>query len=357
MAYALDAEGNNGVNATTRVGNLDGFDFGVLLQLDGSQSDALSALAAAGGTEGTAIVARGGGGGVVGIIGELVPPNYTQPPISTIPNFQATGAGVLGITDATAVAVVEKAANNPANNFVAGLKGVSTAAVGVGGVSQSGTAVYATSNSGYGVDAFSAENIAVHAISTKSIGIYAQTGSNPFSTSGNEVPGFLAGLFMGPVQIAGSLTVFGSPKHAAVRVSDGSYRALYCMESPECWFEDFGEAQLIAGKSEIKLDAQFASVVKTRDYHVFLSPYGDCNGLYVSRRTARGFTVRELKKGLGKVRFSYRVVARRKDIEDERMPKVAYPVPPSAPPSAPSRRLRQQSEGVIGNSHTSDFDF
>jgi hypothetical protein len=108
MAYALDAEGNNGVNATTRVGNLDGFDFGVLLQLDGSQSDALSALAAAGGTEGTAIVARGGGGGVVGIIGELVPPNYTQPPISTIPNFQATGAGVLGITDATAVAVVEK---------------------------------------------------------------------------------------------------------------------------------------------------------------------------------------------------------------------------------------------------------
>jgi hypothetical protein len=112
------------------------------------------------------------------------------------------------------------------------------------------------------------------------------------------------------------------------------------MESPECWFEDFGEAQLIAGKSEIKLDALFASVVKTRDYHVFLSPYGDCNGLYVSRRTARGFTVRELKKGLGKVGFSYRVVARRKDIAGERMPEVAYPVPPSAPPSAPPRRPR-----------------
>jgi hypothetical protein len=27
MAYALDAEGNNGVNATTRIGNLDGFRF------------------------------------------------------------------------------------------------------------------------------------------------------------------------------------------------------------------------------------------------------------------------------------------------------------------------------------------
>ena len=90
MAYALDAEGNNGVTATTRVGNLDGFDFGVLLQLDGSQSDALSALVAAGGSEGTAIVAQGGGGGIVGIIGELVPPNYTQPPASTIPNFQSS---------------------------------------------------------------------------------------------------------------------------------------------------------------------------------------------------------------------------------------------------------------------------
>ena len=222
------------------------------------------------------------------------------------------------------------------------MKGVSTSAVGVGGASQSGTAVYATSNSGYGVDVYSAKNVAVHAISTSSIGIYAQTGSDPFSPSGNEVPGFLAGLFMGPVQIAGSLTVFGSPKHAAVRGSDGSYRALYCMESPECWFEDFGEAQLIAGKSEIKLDSQFASVVKTRDYHVFVSPYGDCNGLYVSGRTPRGFTVRELKKGLGKVRFSYRVVARRKDIVEERMPEVAYPVPPSAPPSPPPRRRRQR---------------
>ena len=35
MAYELNAEGSNGVNGTTSISNLGGFDFGVLLQLDG----------------------------------------------------------------------------------------------------------------------------------------------------------------------------------------------------------------------------------------------------------------------------------------------------------------------------------
>ena len=135
--------------------------------------------------------------------------------------------------------------NDSATDFIAGVKGVSTAAVGVGGVSQNGTGVYATSNSGYGVDAFSTENVAVHAISTKGIGLYAQSGTSPFAPG--RVAGSLAGLFVGPVQVAGSFTVFG-PKSAAVKVSAGSYRQLFCLEAPESWFEDFGEAQLFPAR-------------------------------------------------------------------------------------------------------------
>lgn len=228
MAYELNAEGSNGVNGTTSISNLGGFDFGVLLQLDGSQSDAIVALTAAAGAESAAVVASGNAG-VVGIRAEYLP-NGTLPPASTLPPFQACGAGVLGISDAAAVALFVPPENDSATDFIAGVKGVSTAAVGVGGVSQNGTGVYATSNSGYGVDAFSTENVAVHAISTKGIGLYAQSGTSPFAPG--RVAGSLAGLFVGPVQVAGSFTVFG-PKSAAVKVSAGSYRQLFCLEAPE----------------------------------------------------------------------------------------------------------------------------
>lgn len=223
MAYELNAEGSNGVNGTTSISNLGGFDFGVLLQLDGSQSDAIVALTAAAGAESAAIVASGNAG-VVGIRAEHLP-NGTLPPASTLPPFQACGAGVLGISDAAAVALFVPPENDSATDFIAGVKGVSTAAVGVGGVSQNETGVYATSNSGYGVDAFSTENVAVHAISTKGIGLYAQSGTSPFAPG--RVAGSLAGLFVGPVQVAGhSLFLVRSPPRSKFPpVRTGSYFA------------------------------------------------------------------------------------------------------------------------------------
>ena len=54
-------------------------------------------------------------------------------------------------------------------------------------------------------------------------------------------------------------------KSAAVPFPDGTQRALYCMESPELWFEDFGTAKLKAGRTVIKLDADFAKVIKRGD--------------------------------------------------------------------------------------------
>ena len=86
------------------------------------------------------------------------------------------------------------------------------------------------------------------------------------------------------------LAVSGS-KSAAVPFADGSHRRLYCMESPECWFEDFGEAKLVKGKAQIKLPRDFAAVINVNSYHVFLTPYGPSNGLYVSKRTRQGFVV------------------------------------------------------------------
>src|SRR5262249_49791690 len=67
----------------------------------------------------------------------------------------------------------------------------------------------------------------------------------------------------------------------------GTQRLLYCMESPEVWFENFGTAKLKRGRVVVKLDADFAKVIKRGDYRVFPAPEGDCRGLYVRARATR----------------------------------------------------------------------
>jgi hypothetical protein len=133
-------------------------------------------------------------------------------------------------------------------------------------------------------------------------------------------------------------------KSAAVRGSSGSLVRLYCVESPESWFEDFGHGQLSNGSATVQLEPGFASVVKTDDYHVFLTPYGDTKGLYVSSRHAGDFTVHEVQSGTGNVAFSYRIVAKRKDIPGTRLEHVeelpavellTLPELPATPPTSP----------------------
>jgi hypothetical protein len=129
------------------------------------------------------------------------------------------------------------------------------------------------------------------------------------------------------VFVTGNVSVTGT-KSAAVPHPDGTHRASYALESPETWFEDFGRGELVEGQVRIDLDTDFAAVVKTEDdYHVFLTPEGDSRGLYVSSRSPTGFEVREQQEGTSTLPFSYRVVAKRKDIDAERMAEVEVPQP------------------------------
>jgi hypothetical protein len=105
---------------------------------------------------------------------------------------------------------------------------------------------------------------------------------------------------------------------------------LYAMESPEAWLEDFGRGRLVRGKAQVRLDPMFAEVVRTGAYHVFLTAEGESQGLYVRRRTRAGFEVCEQGGGRGSVGFSYRVVAKRKDIPGRRrFEKVKITRPPA----------------------------
>jgi hypothetical protein len=143
----------------------------------------------------------------------------------------------------------------------------------------------------------------------------AHTGSRAFALWARSNSG-VAGRFDGKVEIAGALVVTGA-KSSAVRGTDGTRRLLYAMESPESWFEDFGFGRLDNGVAEVGLDETFRSVTSDDQYHVFVTEYGDNNGLYVTDRTATGFTVRSKTPSAGS-EFGYRIVAKRGDIETPR---------------------------------------
>ena len=64
----------------------------------------------------------------------------------------------------------------------------------------------------------------------------------------------------GNVTIRCDLTVCGK-KSAAVAFPYSSHRLMYCVESPESWFEDFGFAQLVNGEAHVGLDPCFVSVM------------------------------------------------------------------------------------------------
>ena len=109
------------------------------------------------------------------------------------------------------------------------------------------------------------------------------------------------------------------------------------MQSSENWVEDFGSGKLSGGVATVRLDPQFGQAVSAAKYHVFLTPAGDCQGLYITNRTATSFEVHELKGGKSNVEFDYRIVAHRKGFEAARLPdvtsrfpgRIARPAPPN----------------------------
>ncbi len=121
------------------------------------------------------------------------------------------------------------------------------------------------------------------------------------------------------VYYSGGLAGTGT-KSCVVKTSRGP-TLLYCQESPENWFEDFGEAQLKNGRVHIWLDSLFLETVTidaANPIKIFVQLEGDCNGVYVSKGV-NSFDVIELHNGTSNVPFSYRVVAKRKGFENLRL--------------------------------------
>lgn len=126
--------------------------------------------------------------------------------------------------------------------------------------------------------------------------------------------------------VQGNFTVAaGFAKSVAVQGRDGELHRMYCMESPEAYFEDFGHGKLDSnGTATVQLDPEFVNIVESKAYDVFLTEYAAGQNLYISNRDGDKFEVKSNAPGaVGE--FGYRVVARRKDLKAGRLEKIARP--------------------------------
>ncbi len=191
--------------------------------------------------------------------------------------------------------------------------------------SSAGVGFFGQSASSYGVYGLSSSNYGVVGVTTSGNGVYGQVSADTQAgvigrqenSSGNWA-----------IYAFGNLGATGT-KSSVVPVDNGTRQvALYAVESPGVWFEDYGSGKLVSGVATIKIDPVYAQTVNTGvEYHVFLTPNGDCEGLYAATKTATGFEVRELRHGTSNVTFDYRIIALRRGYETKRMADVTSGTP------------------------------
>jgi hypothetical protein len=207
-----------------------------------------------------------------------------------------------------------------------GVHGIATSGWGIIGQSVARAGVTGKSVTGVGVEARSDQSNGLHAAAQSGVGVLADSVTG-IGVVGRTQRGW-AGYFVGNVYVRGAFYVFGGPKSAAVQHPDGTQRSLFCLESPESYFEDFGEVALTEASVVVNLDKDFAALVKRNNYQVFLTSYGP-EALYVRKRGPEGFEIARVDSGAGgkprKMRVGYRIVARRADLKPERLPKIKLP--------------------------------
>ncbi len=101
-----------------------------------------------------------------------------------------------------------------------------------------------------------------------------------------------------------------------VEDENNEQRIMFAPEAPEVLLQDFGTAKLVNGRATILIDPILTKNIKVDADHplkVFVQLEGDCNGVYVTRKSQSGFTVVELQNGTSNIDFSWQLVASRAD--------------------------------------------
>lgn len=141
------------------------------------------------------------------------------------------------------------------------------------------------------------------------IGEYAGVyGYNPTTTVGYGV------------YYSGNLGGSGT-KSCIMKTSQGP-RALYCVESPENYFEDYGTSKLINGRARIEIDPLFLETITINNenpYKVFIQMTDEIpNNVHIVKHDTY-FEVIENNNGTSTAEFDWRLVAKRKGFEKLRL--------------------------------------
>jgi hypothetical protein len=142
------------------------------------------------------------------------------------------------------------------------------------------------------------------------------------------------------IDVSGNLTCSGTLT-GVVPAGNSRKLAVSSIGSAENWFEDAGSGQLSNGRTVVNIETLFGETVNTgMEYHVFLTPNGDCKGLYVAQKSPTSFEVRELGGGTSSIAFDYRIMAKRKGFEQLRLvDKTAEMIPRRKQPLAGRRPM------------------
>jgi hypothetical protein len=156
--------------------------------------------------------------------------------------------------------------------------------------------------------------------SSETPGVYIENDAESSSTA--TVLETYGGNFGGTCyfDVSGDISCSGTVSGVVSAANGARKLAVYSMQSAENWLEDAGSGQLANGSVHVALDSIFAQTVNTGvEYHVFLTPKGDCEGLYVTNETPEGFDVHELRGGHSGIAFDYRIMAKRTGYENVRL--------------------------------------
>lgn len=302
------------------------------------------------GVQGQSTLSAGvvGFGSTVGTIGIVTGGIGAQGQATTgdgVRGFSNTGDGVYGQGTTTGNGVVGFAGTTGD-----GVYGDSDSGNGILGISVSGAGMLGTSTDGEGSLSFSTTANGALGFSgpqtgTGSVGASNSAGAYTTLTSGSGLSG--NGYTVGVFGFASDLTsdawggyfdnngtafsyvagwlgftrykILGTGTVSTIVTGiDNQKLIMAAPESPEILFQDYGIGQLVNGAARINLDPNLVKNIRVDAEHpmkVFIQLEGDCNGVYVTNKSANGFDVKELQHGNSNVSFSWSITATRADEE------------------------------------------
>ncbi|MBK6343882.1 MAG: hypothetical protein IPF41_15205 [Flavobacteriales bacterium] len=242
-------------------------------------------------------------------------------------NTNAGGTGAIFTGNNAATTFLVAGTGTAANGTIVGHFGYGRNAangIGVVGVGNNGAAIF-TPAQGAGVvgtgTRYGMVGFATTTVSTNPLNNSAANGANASAGGYFEVQNGGTAQTWSYVAVRDNLGILRKiigpgTVNTIVKDLDGNQVALSCPEAPENLFQDYGTGQLVNGRARITLDPILTKNIVVDAKHplrVFVQLEGDCNGVFVTSKSAEGFEVVELMNGTSDTPFTWTVAANRAD--------------------------------------------